>query len=89
MDNNTTFYIVIHTWQSDLENYEIDIKGVATSPEDAQRIFNEYIDEERKIAEESEWVIETDEEDAFYAYNPDFPYSYYTHLYIDEWSNRR
>ena len=74
-------YVVVLDW-ADNDSEDVDILGVAHTLDDARAIFNEYVDEERKLAENNGWNIETDTNDVFEAYEDGYYAASHTRLYI-------
>ena len=77
-------YVVINKWadESSWELNGVSIVGVAHSIEEAVKIFNEKVAEEKQIADENNWEVFTDEEMTFDA-GEDGSYAFnHTMLYI-------
>ena len=79
-------YVVINRWTNEdcCEFNEVTIVGIAHSLEEAKRIFNKRLIEEKEIATEGEWEILEDCETEFEAGEEGNHTAHHTHLYIEE-----
>jgi hypothetical protein len=76
-------FVVINDWSNDYEN-GITILGVVHTLEEAKEIFNNNIDEEKKLARENEYEIYTDCETELDAGENGYYAREHTRLYIQE-----
>ena len=76
-------YTVILDWATDAEQ-GVEVLGVTHTPEDAQKIFNKQLAEERKIAEENGWETVVDDADCFEAYVKGYYDNGHSSLFIKE-----
>lgn len=74
-------YVVVLDWASN-DAEDVAILGVAHTLDDARAIFAEHISEERELAENNGWNIETDTNDVFEAYEDGYYAASHTRLYI-------
>lgn len=63
MDNNG-HYVVVNEWANDYE-YDVSILGVAHSLEEAKKIFNNIVGEEKEYADEHGYEIFEDDDEIF------------------------
>lgn len=77
-------YVVMNHWSSEdnCEFNEVTIVGIAHSLEEAKKIFNERLVEEREIAAKNEWEILEDCETEFEAEEAGNYTGNHTRLYI-------
>lgn len=74
-------YIVINNWSNEYEN-DVTILGIAHTLEEAKKIFNESINDERDYAEEHEYTVYADTEVDFDAGEEGYYSMEHTRLYI-------
>lgn len=74
-------YVVVLDWATE-EDEGVQIFGVAHTPDDAEKIFNEQVVEERKFAEENGYSIEDDIKHVFSAGIMGYWRDNHTTLYI-------
>ena len=53
-------FIVMRGWANEDFDKEIEILGVSHTEDEAKKIFNQYVDEERRYALEQDFVIYKD-----------------------------
>lgn len=76
-------YVVVLDWTKDYEG-SVDILGVTHTLEEAKEIFNIHLVEERELAEENEYTIDTDSDTMFDAGEMGFWSKEHATLYIQE-----
>lgn len=74
-------YVIVLDWASQ-DAEDVGILGVAHTLDDARAIFAEYIEEEKELAVDNGWTIETDTKDVFEAYEDGYYAANHTRLYI-------
>lgn len=76
-------YVVVLVWASEGEN-DSNILCVAHSFEEAKKVFDDTIDEERQIAEDNNWVIYENNDTVFEAGEDGHYCENHSKLYIME-----
>lgn len=76
-------YVVFLEWASEGDNGS-NILGVAHSLEEAKQIFNETVEEEKQLAEESGWEIYEDTDVEFDTGEDGYYCTNHSRLYIQE-----
>lgn len=74
-------YAVILDYATDFQQ-GLTIYGITHTFEEAKKIFDYHIEEEKKLAEEKGWEVWVDEEDRFDASAPSYVEDH-SHLYIE------
>ena len=74
-------YVVVNDWANEYES-GTNVLGVAHSLEEAKKIFNETLADEKQYAEEHGFEIYDDCETVFDAGEEGYYISNHTHLYI-------
>ncbi len=78
-----THYVVVLNWATEGDNGS-NVLGVTHTMDDAKKIFNETLEEEKDLAENNGWVIYEDSDDVFDAGEGGYYRDNYTKLYIQE-----
>ena len=74
-------YVIINDWANEYEN-GVSILGIVHSLEEAKRIFNECVAEEKQYAEEHDFEIYNDDDEDFDAGEDGYYVSNHTRVYI-------
>ena len=78
-----THYVVVLNWATEGDNGS-NVLGVAHTLDEAKKIFNETLKEEKELAENNGWEIYEDEDVIFDAGEGGFYCDNHTNLYIQE-----
>lgn len=76
-------YVVILDWATE-DDSDVQILGVAHTLDDAKEIFNKRISEEIQFAEDNGYIIGTNDETEFEAFEDGYYAAEHTLLYIEE-----
>lgn len=76
-------YVLVLDWATNYEE-DVNIIGVFHTLEDAERLYKETLSNERKLAEEKGYEVETDDNVCFTAYEEGNYMTEHTRLYIQE-----
>lgn len=76
-------YAVILDWASDGEG-DASVKAVTHTIEEAKVLFAEFVGDEKVIATDNNYEVETDTDYEFYAFEMGYKVTEHTRLYIQE-----
>lgn len=76
-------YVVILDWAGN-DDEGVRIFGITHTLDKAKKIFAEQITQEREIADQNGWVVETDTDVQFEAYEDGYHAIAHSKLYIEE-----
>lgn len=76
-------YVVVLDWANN-DAEAVAILGVAHTLDDAKAIFAEYVTEEKELAKNHEWEVESDTDVKFEAYESGYYAVAHTVLWIQE-----